>query len=289
MAGIPALNAERTIASVVLGCQKHVDLVVVCDDGSSDMTAEIAKRLGAKVIRHEKNVGKGQAMRTLFEEAKASGFDSLVTIDSDGQHSPKDIPALLDALGSADVVIGSRFLNGGSGVPGHRRAVNRVLNVVTVKEVGDTQSGFRAYNRKAIEGIIPSEMGMGVDSEILIQAQKMGLSLAEVPVSVTYGYGYTSTHNPVFHTLDVIASVVKLTSIRHPLMFYGIPGLALTIVGVYFAVVTVIRFNADQIITPLMMTYGLVSLALLLLGLITAFTGIILFTLTTVVRQKPRQ
>lgn len=285
VAGIPALNAEKTIASVVLGCQKFVDLVLVCDDGSTDMTGEIAERLGARVIRHEKNMGKGQALRTLFEAAQSNGCEVLVTIDSDGQHSPSEIPILLNASESFDVTIGSRFMDGGKAVPPHRRAVNKVLNATTMKEIGDTQSGFRAYNRKAIESILPSEMGMGADSEILIQASRLGLTIAEVPVSVSYVGDNTSTHHPVFHTLDVIASVVKLTSIRHPLMFYGIPGLAFTIAGVYFAIVTIIRFSRDQVITTLAMTYGLVSISLLLLGLITAFTGIILFTLTTVFRQ----
>jgi glycosyltransferase involved in cell wall biosynthesis len=288
LACIPALNAEGTIAAVVLGCQKHVDLVVVCDDGSSDMTGEIASKLGAKVLKHEMNLGKGQAMRTLFEEAKRTGARAMVTIDSDGQHSPEEIPRLLRELESADVVIGSRFLEEGNAVPNHRKAVNMVLNAATSKTLSDTQSGYRAYNRRAIESIVPSEMGMGVDSEILIQAQRDGLRIAEVPVSVSYEGRSTSTHNPFFHTLDVIASIVKLTSIRHPLMFYGIPGLGLIVTGVYFTIITILRFARDQVITPLAISYGLVSLSLLLFGLITTFTGIILFTMTTVVRQKSR-
>jgi hypothetical protein len=128
-------------------------------------------------------------------------------------------------------------------------------------------------------------MGMGVDSEILIDASRLGLKIVEVPISVRYDLGKTSTHNPVFHTLDVIFSVIKLTSIRHPLIFYGIPGLSLVAAGVYFVYRTLVLFGEQQIITNLTMTYGLLAFAFTLLGLLTLFTGIILFTLSTLIRK----
>lgn len=287
VACIPAYNEEKAIAKVVIATQQFVNQVIVCDDGSSDMTAAIAEKLGAKVIRHKRNMGKGEALRSLFLAAREADADAMVSIDGDGQHYSSEIPRVVGPIldETADVVVGSRFL-GNDTVPGYRKAGNKFLNVMTAKEVTDTQSGFRAYGRRAMRGILPAEMGMGVDSEILIEALEMGLKVVEVPISVSYGEGKTSTHNPMFHTLDVIFSVVKLTSIRHPLVFYGIPGLAIVLAGVYFAVHTLQLFREQAAITNLTLTYGIVAGGLILLGLLVVFTGLILFSLVTVIRRK---
>jgi glycosyltransferase involved in cell wall biosynthesis len=287
IACIPALNAEKTIARVIIGCQSYVDKVIVCDDGSNDLTAIIAERLGAQIIKHEQNLGKGGALRSLFLATRKFNADIMVTLDADGQHDPHDVPKILSLLesNSADIVIGSRFLRENP-IPRHRRIVNKVLNVLTLDEVSDTQSGFRGYNKHAIQSIIPAEMGMGVDSEILMEANSKGLRIAEVPISVMYGEGKTSIHNPVLHTLDVIFSIIKLISISHPLIFYGIPGLSLIGVGSYLTVITIERFSTQQLITTVTLTYALASFAITLFGLLTLFTGIILFTLSTVVRKE---
>lgn len=285
---IPAYNEERTIAKVVIGAQNHASDVIVCDDGSEDMTGIIAERLGAKLVRHERNLGKGEAMRSLFLAARDAEGEVVVTIDGDGQHYTNEIQRLVAPIldGSADVVVGSRFLDAAKRIPSYRRAGNRVLNVLTAGDITDTQSGFRAYSPKAVRAILPSEMGMGVDSEILIEALNLRLRVAEVPVSVSYGEGRTSKHNPFFHTLDVIFSILKLTSIRHPLIFYGLPGFALVLGGVYYAIHTLQVFQSQGTITEVTLTSGVVSLGLLLLGLLMLFTGIILFSLVTVVRKK---
>lgn len=285
---IPAFNEERTIARVVIGAQKHASQVIVCDDGSEDMTGIIAERLGAKVIRHERNLGKGEAMRSLFLAARELGPDAMVTLDGDGQHYTNEIERLVAPIldGTADVVIGSRFLDSTEKVPAYRQAGNKMLNVFTAGDITDTQSGFRAYGPVAVRNILPSEMGMGVDSEIIIQALKTGLKVSEVPASVSYEEEKTSTHNPIFHTLDVISSVIKLTSIRHPLIFYGIPGLILTLGGAFFGLQTLRTFREQGVITILTLTYGLTALGLLLFGLLILITGVILFTLVTVVRTR---
>lgn len=287
VACIPAFNEELAIAKVVIGTQQFVDEVFVCDDGSTDMTATIAGRLGARVIKHERNMGKGEALRSLFLAARQANADVMVSIDGDGQHYASEIPRLVGPIleGSADVVVGSRFL-GTDTVPAYRRAGNKVLNVLTANQITDTQSGFRAYSANAIGRILPAEMGMGVDSEILMEALGMGLKVVEVPVSVSYREGKTSTHNPLYHTLDVVFSVVKLTSIRHPLIFYGIPGLVLVSAGVYFALRTLQLFQEQSTITNLTLSYGIIAGGLVLLGLLALFTGLILFSLVTVVRKK---
>ena len=287
VACIPAYNEERTIGKVVVRALPYVDKVLVCDDGSADMTAAIAEKLGAKVIRHEQNMGKGEAFRSLFSACRDMGADIMITIDGDDQHDPADIPKLIDPLtkGYADVVIGARFHGDNKGIPSYRKVGNRLLNSVTMGGVSDTQSGFRAYNKKAIETLRPSESGMGVDSEILMDASRQGLRVMEVPVSVMYGIGKTSTHNPIYHTVDVLTSAIKLTSIRHPMTFYGIPGLVITLLGVYFVLHAYLLFLGQQVITNLVITYALVGFSIGIFGLFTFFTGIILFTISTVVRK----
>ena len=102
--GIPAFNEEKTIARVVLQAQKNADKVVVCDDGSTDLTSEIAERLEAEVVRHEQNLGYGAAVQSLFRRARELGADVLVTVDADGQHNPDEIPSVVKLLldGDAD-------------------------------------------------------------------------------------------------------------------------------------------------------------------------------------------
>jgi len=111
------------------------------------------------------------------------------------------------------------------------------------------------------------------------------LRLMEVPISVKYGIGDTSTHNPIYQTVDVLTSAIKLTSIRHPMTFYGIPGLIITLFGIYFVIHAYLLFVADQVLTTLILIYALVGFSIGIFGLFTFFTGIILFTLSTVLRK----
>ena len=115
LVGIPLFNSEETIASIVLSSMKYSDEVVCIDDGSTDLSAEIAKKTGAIVISHEKNRGVGGVAKTLFNYAKEKNASVVVLIDSDGQHNPEDLPKLIEPLkkGKADLVIGSRFVSGG--------------------------------------------------------------------------------------------------------------------------------------------------------------------------------
>lgn len=293
--GIPAYNEEKYVAKVVLRALKYCDEVVVVDDGSKDMTAEIASELGATVLRHQKNMGKGEALRTLFTYCLERGADTLVTLDGDGQHDPQEIPVLLQALNEGyDVVIGSRFLGRADRVPGYRRFGNSVLNRLTngaaLKDratgarITDTQCGFRAYRVDILDRLMPSERGMGSDSEIAIKAVEHGLSVREVPISVTYGDD-TSTYNPIYHTLDVIGSTVKMSTIRHPLLLYGAPGL-----GILAGGLAVGTYAAAEYLTSRYVSFVLSFLAatLIIAGMLSAFTGVILYTLITVVRDNSR-
>lgn len=286
--GIPALDEEQTIAKIIIGARKHADQVLVVDDGSKDATALIAESLGAVVVRHERNLGYGAAVRDCFEWARKNGADVLVTLDGDGQHDPANIPALVDSLrnNQADVVVGSRenrpadmsrFRWMGKGMLDHATQVKGGERFV------DSQSGFRAYSRKAIAALGPAEQGMGAQSEILMKAQHAGMRIVEVPVTHTYKGLQTSTYSPVRQGLDVIFSVVKFISIRHPLLFYGALAAVNLAISLIFGFMTLDYYQRwGRVITNL----ALVTVATGIIGFLALFTGIILFTIITVIRER---
>ncbi|MFB0543624.1 MAG: glycosyltransferase family 2 protein, partial [Candidatus Bathyarchaeia archaeon] len=194
IACIPAFNEEKTIASVVVQARKYVDRVVVCDDGSVDLTGEIAEALGAVVVRHEENMGYGAAIISLFKEARRLCADIAVTLDGDGQHDPRQIPRLVEPLvrNEADIVIGSRFLRreDSSKVPRYRAVGLKMITGLTSNasydNLTDAQSGFRAYSCRSLEVLMVTEQGMGVSTEILLKANERGLRVVEVPVTISY-------------------------------------------------------------------------------------------------------
>ena len=237
--GIPAYNEEKNIGVIITKLKKISDTIIVCDDGSTDLTAEISRELGAEVITHSKNQGYGEAIKTIFLEAKKRQVDALVTFDADGQHQIQDIEKIIEPIvsGQADVVIGSRFLDDKTDIPKYRKigvkVITELTNVTTGSKITDSQSGFRAYNKMVLENITPTESGMGISTEILIRVQEKGLKITEVPIEILYE-GKTSTHNPVSHGTSVVFSTLKFVAIQHPLTFYGIPGIILLSLGLIF-------------------------------------------------------
>jgi len=286
IACIPAYNEENHIADVIKKSLLYVDQVVVCDDGSTDDTAKIAKSAGAIVIS-QSNQGYGAAISTLFDYARRNNAKIMVTLDSDGQHNPEQIPLLLDAIitHGVDVSVGSRFL-GDTEASGYRKAGIKIItsaaNYGTNLKISDSQSGFRAYSRKAISTIHPTEQGMSVSTEILLKISNKGLSLAEVPISIIYGPD-TSEHNSVSHGVSVLMNTLKYVSIKHPIKFYGIPGLFLTILGVILGGVFLDAYLNDQVVF-----YGslLGAVVLFLLGAILSVTAIILFSIANLIRDR---
>jgi glycosyltransferase involved in cell wall biosynthesis len=287
--GIPAFNEEKTIAGIILKLQKVADKVIVCNDGSSDLTGDIAERLGAIVINHPKNLGYGAGIRSIFLKAKELDADILVTFDADGQHRIEDVKSVIEPLqkNEADIVIGSRFIGGNNdGVPKYRKAgiktITNITNTSTDLNITDSQSGFRGYNKKVLLEIIPSEYGMGVSTEILIKASKKGFKIKEVPITVLYE-GDTSTHHPVSHGISVVLSTMKFISIEHPLKFYGIPGMIFLVIGLFFIVWTLQIFTETrQIITNV----SLIGIGSMIMGTMLTMTSIMLYSLVNVVRER---
>ena len=287
--GIPAFNEEKNIASIILKLKKITNTIIVCNDGSSDLTNKIAEELGAIVINHSKNLGYGAAIRSIFLKAKEMNSDILVTFDADGQHRIEDIQQMIQPIieNKTDIVIGSRFLNKEKDeVPTYRKVgikiITKVTNLSIKKDLTDSQSGFRAYSMRALQNITPSDDGMGVSTEILIKANNTGLKIGEVPIKVSYS-GNTSTHDPVSHGTSVILSTIKFTSIHNPLKFYGIPGIIFLIIGLGFIGWTVqIYSQSQEIITNV----SLIGIGCIVLGTVLLMTGVILFSIVTVVNSK---
>ena len=285
---IPAYNEESHIESLVKSAKNHVDSVIVCDDGSTDDTASIAKNAGAIVISHKTNKGYGAALISLFNYSRENNADVMITLDGDGQHDSDQIPLLLNTITqhNVDVVIGSRFLKSNTESPGYRKTgikiITSAVNYGTDLKVSDSQSGFRVYSKNAINEIHPTENGMSVSTEILLKISNKKLSLAEIPITVSYD-GDTSEHNPVSHGVSVLANTIKYVSIKHPLQFYGFPGIVLIGIGIILGGMFLDAYLNEQIIF-----YGslLGSVVLFLLGSILSVTAIILFSMANLIRNN---
>ena len=288
IACIPAYNEESHIENLIKSAKNHVDSVVVCDDGSTDNTANIAKNAGAIVISHKTNKGYGASVISLFNYARENNVDAMITIDGDGQHNPDQIPLLLNTMSqhNVDVVIGSRFLNPNIEAPGYRqrgiKIITSTANYGTDLKVSDSQSGFRSYSKIAINAIHPTEEGMSVSTEILLKISNKGLSLAEVPITISYD-GDTSQHHPVSHGVSVLANTIKHVSIKHPLQFYGISGIILISIGLILGGLFLDGYLNNQVIL-----YGMMvgSVVLFLLGSILSVTAIILFSMVNLIRDS---
>ena len=285
--GIPAYNEEKNIASLLIKLKKISENIIVCNDGSNDLTGKIAKELGAIVIEHKKNLGYGSAIKSIFLKAHEINADVLVTFDADGQHRIEDINTILEPIknNSADIVIGSRFLNNNQEIPTYRKmgikAITKLTNVTGGTKITDSQSGFRAYSKKILEKIEPKESGMGISTEILIKTQKAGFMITEVPITILYE-GDTSTHNPISHGSSVILSTLKYVAIERPLIFYGIPGIIFLLVGLAFGVWTIqIYSEQGQVITNI----ALVGVGGVIMGTILMLTATILYSIVSVVKH----
>ncbi|HUV90523.1 MAG TPA: glycosyltransferase family 2 protein [Anaerolineae bacterium] len=278
---IPAYNEERYIGSVVLKTRKHVDTVIVVDDGSTDLTAEIAEAAGAVVVRHEGKEGKGTALSTGFRRIRELDPAAVVMLDGDGQHLTEEVPQLLAPVlrGEADLVIGSRYLNGSeSGVPRNRVwghwVFTTLTNLLSGKRTTDSQSGFRAFSPRAIEYMRFSSDGFSVESEMQFLAKEHNLRLAEVLITANY---VEKAKRPVAkHGLLVLDGVLRLIGQYRPLLFFGVPGLALLLAGLGwgFWVVELYRRHGG-----LAVGYAMISVLLTILGGLALTTGLMLHSI----------
>ncbi len=211
---LPAYNEEKRIGDVIDKAYRFVEKVIVCDDGSSDSTYGEALEFGAEVIRHKKNLGYGAALKSLFNKAQTLQAGAFVTIDSDGQHDSAFVPALTEPIlkGKADIVIGSRFLSEANFTPPHRKIAIKLItglcDIVTRNGFTDLQSGFRAYNSRAISLACPTWSGMGASTEIIMKAVRSRLRIQEIGVPIYYNGEKTSPLNSARQFLDVVNCII---------------------------------------------------------------------------------
>jgi len=289
VAAMPAYNEATEIANIITGCKKYVHKVVVVDDGSMDSTVDIAESLGAYVFRHETNKGYGAALKNCFEVARLLGADAMIIIDSDGQHDPSEIPKLLEPLKDGyDLVIGSRFVNGnGKNVPIYRKFGMKVLDIVTFiaggLNVTDSQSGYRAYGRRAIENINLKSTDMSAGSEILIQAKDRKLKFTEVEIHCRYDIENCSSENPFKHGLMVLFRILKYMEYKRPLYYFTVPGMIMVSTGFLIG----IKFLQDYYLGGYL-RFGptLLMILLITIGIFMTFTGIILHAVPRIITER---
>jgi len=212
---IPAYNEEKMIGKVIFGIKKEgYKNIIVVDDGSEDKTADVAKKEGAKVLRHILNRGKGAAAKTGLEYAKFKKADIVITFDGDGQHNPKDIKKLIEKIHQGyEVVLGSRFLNKKNKMPLFNRLANFFANVLffLVYEfwTSDSQSGFRAYSKKALNLIDTSSDRYEFDSEVIREIAHHKLKVTEVPIDVFYT-PYSLSKKQKQNLINGIKTLIKI-------------------------------------------------------------------------------
>lgn len=288
---LPAFNEEVSVGSVVLHARQHADRVIVIDDGSTDRTAEMAELAGAEVVRHPSNKGKGAALKTGFEAALKNGAKVIVTMDSDGQHDPEEIPKLAAPIlaGEADVVNGSRYMNGNrKSTPFYRRIGQNVLDSATNLNSGlhitDTQSGFRAFGVRTLPSFRFGQNGMAIESEMLMDAANAGFMIKEVEIGVRYDVD-CSTENPVNHGLKVLLNVLYDMELNKPLYYFTLPGSIFAITGIVMGLIFLRRFYLGGALN-----FGptLLMIMLTLVGTFMVFTGIILHTMSRLIRETKK-
>ncbi|MBL7179812.1 MAG: glycosyltransferase family 2 protein [Desulfobacterales bacterium] len=207
---VPAFNSESTIARVVKEARRHLQDVLVIDDGSTDDTARLAEDAGANVIRVLQNKGKGNALHISFRYALANNFDAILTIDADLQHDPSEIPKFIAhyEMTRSTITVGNR-MHSKEKFPRRRYVANRIgtfcFSWLIGQPVEDSQCGFRLYDRKVMENIRILNNGFEAEADILLRAGKRGYTISFVPVKTIYftDNQHQSFYRPVYDTFRI--------------------------------------------------------------------------------------
>jgi glycosyltransferase involved in cell wall biosynthesis len=283
---IPAYNEDRFIGSLVLKLLSRDRQVLVVDDGSTDATATVAEAAGATVVHHSVNQGKTAAVATAFEQARRMGANVLVLIDGDSQHDPGDVDALIEPIlsGAAEMVVGSRFVGVRSVIPRWRVAGQHALtlaaNIGSGLHLSDTESGFRAFSRRALEEMRFNGSGFSIEPATQFQAKAHGWRVVEVPIHVHYEQPLK--RNPVWHGVGQVDAILRLVAEHRPLLFFGLPGLLLVLAGLSLGVQVVRIYDATQ---QLAIGYALITVLLVIVGIVATFVGIMLHAIRDLISE----
>src|SRR6266511_2012159 len=287
IAAIPAYNEGTTIGSVVLKARQFASEVVVIDDGSNDDTAETAALAGAHVIRHARNLGKGMAIRSAWLYAREREPDAFVLLDGDHQHDPHDIPRIVEPIlaATADVALGVRW-GKTSGMPLYRRLGKRALDYATAAAakngmLTDSQCGFRVFSPRALAVIEPTDDGLSIESQMLVEAQERNLRIREVNIDARYDLD-GSTLAPGRHGTSVLGKIITLVSEKRPLFFFGVSGAVLLLVAAALGVILLQTYYATRAFA---IGYAFIVVLFGIVGIVSIFIGITLNALTRIARK----
>lgn len=291
LVGIPAFNESATIGPVVRAARRYADEVLVVDDGSEDDTDYLAEEAGATVVSHRRNRGYGASLRTIFEQAERVRADHLVVLDADGQHDASDVPKLVETQREtdADIVIGCRFgTETETEMPPMRRLGLGIVNALTNLSLGvvrsesrirDTQSGFRAYNREAIQTLANDDSigdHMDASTNILYLAHSNDFDIREVQTTIDYEVDDQNSLNPIMHGVLLVKNIVRTIERERPITLLGVPGMLCVLSGFGFGYWMVSNYLQSETfpVGLAVMASGLTTV-----GILTALTGIILHSL----------
>jgi len=281
IAVIPAYNEEESIAEIVTGTKKHVDKVLVINDGSTDATEKNARKAGAVVYSHPINRGLGPTILDGYREALRMGADIVLQTDADGQYLTTEIPKLLKPVveNRADMSLGSRFAGEIEHMPGIKKFGNRMFSRFTSflagTKITDAQTGFRAMNRELLENIIPTGR-YTYTQEMIIRASREGYRIQEVPIFFAKRKHGDSRliSNSFSYGSNALSIMVKTFREYHPLKFFGVPGVVFILLGLLLGISLVDVFvktgtfsghTASVMLTVLLIITGglLISMGLL--------------------------
>lgn len=290
MVAIPAFNEEKSVGRIVTYAKKYAHLVVVVNDCSTDDTANVAEKAGAMVINHSVNQGYGGSALTAFQTAQKYKPDVMVIMDADGQHNPEDIPRFVAKIQEGyDVVIGSRYLEQDSQemIPFYRKVGMRALDSSTrmsakTLETTDVLCGFRAFNPNAYSKIHHLDPTYHGCTDIIVQLSEHGMNFGEISVKVRYDMGNTSKKSPIGLGLDLLTGIVQMVSLKRPLLFFGLPGVLITVAAVVLCILALTVYFGSGVFAT---TLTLVSLMMVMLGLLLCSVSVILFALAGAVKE----
>jgi glycosyltransferase involved in cell wall biosynthesis len=213
---IPAWNEADRIGPIIEQASQYLPVVVV-DDGSTDDTFSVAKRLGAEVVVHERNQGKGVALMTGFNFVFDGGYEAAITLDADGQHDPQEIPEFDRAFkeGLGDLIIGRRDF---TKMPFIRAFSNSFGSWLLTRVLGtpilDNQSGYRLYTEKLFDALDPTAEGFEFEVEVIFQAVVKGLRIGWIPIRTIYGIDKVSYFHPFHDSIKFLSTVWRAHQYR---------------------------------------------------------------------------
>lgn len=272
---IPAFNEEKTLGNVLESIKSAVRgmdcKIVIVDDGSKDKTALVAKKAGAIVFSHPRNMGLAETFKTEMEKCLELKADIIVHFDADGQYNAKDIPKLINKVKEGyDLVLGSRFLGGIESMPWLKKlgnkAFSRVISNITKLKVTDGQTGFRAFTREVAK--IPITSNFTYTQEQIIRAARGKFKIIEIPTYFAKRQGDTESRlmkGPFDYGIRAGINLLRVYRDYEPLKFFGLFGGLFFFAGLFIGIWILYLFFVTAKVTHL--PSAILSMLLIIVGI----------------------